>query len=86
MHSVCFFYKRSDVYLLDSRGELAYGLGYNDSRHRILTENQFRNLLVTNAENKKIVFITEQSMLEDYECLPKPVSEHTDDYLLFYEY
>jgi 4-amino-4-deoxy-L-arabinose transferase len=29
--AVCWFYKRSDVHLLESRGELEYGLGYADS-------------------------------------------------------
>lgn len=66
VHAVCWFYKRSDVYLLQSRGELSYGLDYEDSRHRLLDVNGFNELIRQNAPLRPVVLIAELRDLEKY--------------------
>lgn len=39
------FYKRSDVYLLRAPGEFHWGLTYEDTKHRMLTVEQFETML-----------------------------------------
>jgi 4-amino-4-deoxy-L-arabinose transferase len=40
MHAVNWIYKRNDVYLFNSKGEMQYGLSYPDAKHRYLEKEQ----------------------------------------------
>ncbi|MEJ2701392.1 MAG: phospholipid carrier-dependent glycosyltransferase [Sedimentisphaerales bacterium] len=85
--AVCWTYKRSDVYLLDREGEFAYGLGYDDSRCRLLNIDQLRRLITTGsvpgpraslggergAGTRSVALITYTKRYVEYEhLLPKP--------------
>ena len=45
VQAVCWFFKRNDVYSLAGRGELMYGLKYNDSKSLLLTIDRFNTLV-----------------------------------------
>jgi 4-amino-4-deoxy-L-arabinose transferase len=47
--AVCWCYKRRDVFLLGRGGELAYGLGYDDSKQRLLDIERLRELITDPA-------------------------------------
>jgi len=47
--AVCWSYKRRDVFLLGRGGELAYGLGYDDSKQRLLDIERLRELITDPA-------------------------------------
>lgn len=66
VHLVCWVYKRHDVYLLDSRGELEYGLSYPDARERLLTVDTFNELIRQHAPEGPVVLIAEKRDLEKY--------------------
>ncbi len=56
--AVCWFYQRDDVYLLEAAGELKYGLGYPDSKHRLLSFDQFKALVDSNENGAPVTLIT----------------------------
>lgn len=85
--AVCWFYKRDDVYLLEIGGELTYGLGYDKSRHRLLTVGQLRKLIAEMEGEKQVVFITETEHYSRYRSLlPKPVFEDIDGRFVFAQF
>ena len=66
VHLVCWVFKRSDVYLLQSRGELDYGLRYPDAQDRLLTVETFNDLIRRHAPEGPVVLIAEKHDLEKY--------------------
>ncbi len=74
--AVCWFYKRDDVYLLDKKGELKYGLSYADAGQRLLNIDQFKKMIAERGGQKEVFFITETKRYARYkESLPKPLAE-----------
>lgn len=67
MHAVNWFYKRNDVYLFHSQGEMKYGLTYPDSKHRFLTKEQLLHAIYT---HRPLVIIHEASV--PMETFPLP--------------
>jgi 4-amino-4-deoxy-L-arabinose transferase len=61
--SICWFYKRSNVYLLGNQGEFEYGLSYEDSKYRQLDHDGFRELV---AKRKGTGVITLLARLKNY--------------------
>ena len=51
VHAVCWFYKRSDVFLLGSGGEMDYGLTYPETRGRKLDADGFKALIEASGSN-----------------------------------
>jgi 4-amino-4-deoxy-L-arabinose transferase len=79
VRAVCWFYKRSDVYVLDNAGELSYGLSYKDSKHRWLTTEQLKLMIEKHAGKNRLVFITAFDEYQRYSpLLPKPAYMDTD--------
>jgi 4-amino-4-deoxy-L-arabinose transferase len=72
--SVCWYYKRNNVYLLGSPGELSYGLEYPDSNDRQLNFESLKSLVEKqHAKNEQVVFIEEQDSYKKIEKdLPRP--------------
>ena len=66
--SVCWFYKRNDVLLID-QGELEYGLGFEDAQDRHLTIDGFRELYDKEAGKKRIVLIISKKLYTKNEQL-----------------
>ena len=60
IQAVCWYLKRSDIYVLGSTGELSYGFGYRDASKRaldpkstteLIEQNRGRTILVTRVRN-----------------------------------
>jgi len=72
VRAVCWFYKRSDVYLLGGAGELMYGLQYNDSKDRLLTIDRF-DTLVKRYPGRIVAVFNFQKYQSLKGKLPKPL-------------
>jgi 4-amino-4-deoxy-L-arabinose transferase len=85
--SACWFYDRNDVYLLGRIGEYRYGLTYDDSSHRELDIDAFRQLLQEKTSTRSVVLFTKASRYRDYQALiPKPTVEMTNGYLVYAQF
>jgi len=85
--AVCWSYKRNDVRLLGRAGEFAYGLAYDDSKHRLLDIDQFKDLITTDSGEERIALITSTKRYVEYrQMLPKPVFEDIDYGFVFAEF
>jgi 4-amino-4-deoxy-L-arabinose transferase len=77
LRAVCWFYKRSDVFQLGGGGELAYGFGYPDGRHRLLDEANFLDL-THRHERGRVVLVGKSKHYRNWkDKLPPPVYEDT---------
>ena len=85
--AVCWFYKRSDVCLLGKPGELDYGVSRAPEKNRLLTLDQFRELVA--QPSRRITLITlEKRYRHDKPQLPQPGfvdSGHGFVFVQFYE-
>jgi 4-amino-4-deoxy-L-arabinose transferase len=87
VRAVCWFYKRNDVFLLNSGGELTYGLGYNDSKHRLLDLDQLKKLLTKSHGKHTAVLITEAKRYAKYRSLlPQPAFESIGNRFVFAQF
>ena len=78
IHAVCWVYKRNNVALLNSAGELSYGLKFDDSR--LLTIDNFNKL----SKEKNIILIVKRKKYLKYKNkLSKPFFENIDGNLVF---
>jgi len=84
---VCWSYRRTDVFLIDRGGELAYGLRYGDSMQRLLDINQFKKLISETIGKGRVALITSTKRYSEYKLLlPKPVFEDIDSDFVFAEF
>jgi 4-amino-4-deoxy-L-arabinose transferase len=82
--SACWFYKRSDVFLMDGQGEYEYGLGYRDAKHRFLKVPEFKNLIAHSSDKRCVALITTTGHLRSLEPrLPRPTARIAVDNLVF---
>ena len=85
--AVCWSYKRSDVFPLGRGGELAYGLGYDDSKQRLLDIERFRELIAKGSGKGRITLIIRTRLYAEYGGqLPKPVFEDVGHGFVFAEF
>ena len=54
---VCWFYRRSDVYILASPGEIEYGLKRPDQKHRLLSVQDFNALVREKRTDPGVVLV-----------------------------
>ncbi len=85
--AVCWFTGRRDVVLLGNKGELEYGLDYEDARQRFLPAEQFHNFLREHPD-KNLVLVTRQ---RDYESeyvdlFQDPTTLKTEQGFIWLEY
>ncbi len=74
--AACWYYKRSDIFQIGPGGELSYGLGYEDSKHRALTIEDLNRLIIAHTGTGKVIIISDMENYMDYkDKLPKPVFE-----------
>jgi 4-amino-4-deoxy-L-arabinose transferase len=72
IRAVCWYLKRSDVYVLGGAGELDYGLSYKDAVSRLLDMKSAVGLI--NRNRGKIVLIARAKNISRWQNeLPKPV-------------
>jgi 4-amino-4-deoxy-L-arabinose transferase len=85
--AICWCYDRSDIFLLGGSGELEYGLGYDDSKQRLLDIGQFKKLIGKSSGKECIALITSTRLYVEYEHnLPKPVFKNIDRGFVFAEF
>lgn len=60
LHGACWAVRRDDLFMLESRGELAYGLDYPDARHRHLTHAQFSERVNDPGRQRPIFWLTDR--------------------------
>jgi 4-amino-4-deoxy-L-arabinose transferase len=86
--SVNLVYERDDIYLLDGRGEFRYALGYEDSKHRRLSKDEFIELLARPAgERKPIVLVIKMHRYDDIkDRLPEPTYYDVGENYVFLRY
>ncbi|HIJ58641.1 MAG TPA: phospholipid carrier-dependent glycosyltransferase [Deltaproteobacteria bacterium] len=85
VHAVCWVYKRNNVYLLETAGELRYGVERDHSNpSRLLTIKELREIIKSNSGKNRIVFITEAKRYEKWRSqLPKPEFKDVDNGFVF---
>jgi len=85
--SVCWCYKRNDVFLIRASGELTYGLEYDDSKQRLLDVDLFKELVAKSSGKGSIVLILNTKRYAEYSpLLPKPVFEDVNRGFAFAEF
>jgi 4-amino-4-deoxy-L-arabinose transferase len=85
--AVCWYCKRDDVFILGRTGEYAYGLDYDDSRQRVLSIDQFRNMVADLGRTAYVTLIITTQHHAEYEGqLPSPSYRETYDGLVWVEY
>ena len=79
VRAVCWFYRRSDVYLLGTAGELSYGLHFEDSKHRLLNPDQFREFVHKNRGKGRVTLIAKAWKYRNWkQNLPEPLFEDSN--------
>ncbi len=69
VHALCFIFKRDDIYLLRSKGELDYGLAYPEAAGRYLDDDDFVQLMETRGRRPVVVVGRKKRLgiLKEYE-------------------
>ena len=76
LRAVCWFFKRSDVYMTGTTGELTYGLQYNDAADRFVELDAVRKLILRNPG--KVVLVAREGNFKKWSKeLSKPA--YVDD-------
>lgn len=71
VRAVCWYFKRSDAFMLGGLGELAYGMAYKDAAGRAITMKTARDLIKKNKG--KVALIARQKNITQWrKQLPKP--------------
>jgi len=82
--AVCWTYKRQDVFFLNKGGEMTYGLGYDDSKHRLLTIDGFNALVAEGSRAGRIVLIIRARSYSQWsQQLTKPQAIDTNGHFVF---
>ena len=76
VHALAWYLKRDDIYMI-RMGELEYGLGYPDARHRKLNTEQFRDLLEKYTPTHSILMVCREKCPERFTTLLPPVFKNT---------
>jgi 4-amino-4-deoxy-L-arabinose transferase len=85
--AVCWSYKRSDVLVLGRAGELSYGFGYDDSKHRLLDIDRFKELITKSSGKESVILILNTERYAEYSpLLPKPVFKNINHGFVFAEF
>lgn len=70
MSAFNWYYKRQDVYLSHSKGELRYGLNYPDSTHRYVEPHALTDFITSQQQTAPVAFFSRARTLPD--GLPNP--------------
>jgi 4-amino-4-deoxy-L-arabinose transferase len=82
----CWFYKRNDVFLFISKGELEYGIGYDDAASRYLTGHNIRKFFEKMGDRPIILVVQSKRYDRFKSLLPTPVFEDNNGKLVFVEF
>ena len=67
--TICWCYKRNDVFFLELGGEFSYGLRYDDKKHRLLTINELRELIQPDLRKAPVTLITKTTSCQKYRSM-----------------
>ncbi|MDP8235201.1 MAG: phospholipid carrier-dependent glycosyltransferase [Candidatus Erginobacter occultus] len=68
------YYDRSDIILLESEGELEYGLQYPDARKRFINFRQFNEMLAKTPKGESVILVLDNDRYIEYQpFLPRPL-------------
>jgi len=85
--AVCWFCKRNNVFLTGSKGECAYGLGYQDSQGRLLDVGQINDLILGQRRREPVILVVGPRYYARCEGqLPRPFREERREGLVWAEY
>jgi len=73
--SLCYVYKRDDVYIFRNAGELRYGLSYPDAEHRLLDVHQLCTLLQKRGNRRVVLAIKSRPGDPARAELPEPTCQ-----------
>jgi 4-amino-4-deoxy-L-arabinose transferase len=76
VHALAWYLKRDDIYMI-RRGELEYGLGYPDARHRSLNTEQFRDFLEKYTPTHSTLMVCREKCPERLTTLLPPAFKNT---------
>lgn len=76
--ALCWISGRNDVLLLESEGELEYGLNYNDTSGKLLSFKEFINMIRSVDENERVIlFLDKDRSRKYYRNMPRPTCVKT---------
>jgi 4-amino-4-deoxy-L-arabinose transferase len=79
LSSACWFYKRTNVYLIGDQGEFTYGLNYEDSKARHLNLGQFEEFILKHREAGPVTLIAREETYRAWkEAFPEAIFEDSN--------
>jgi 4-amino-4-deoxy-L-arabinose transferase len=81
--SICWYYKRDNVYIYSKPGELEYGIQKPDSTHRLLNKEDFEAQVQSKPRQKILIIIESARLIKELPASPDSVLEKK---ILFQEY
>ncbi|HOX40385.1 MAG TPA: phospholipid carrier-dependent glycosyltransferase [Candidatus Brocadiia bacterium] len=74
VRDVCWFFRRTDVYVVESIGELGYGFSYPGTQERLLLLDRFREIIIKNHGSGRIFLFARSRRFKTWtEGLPAPI-------------
>lgn len=70
LHAASWYYKRNDTYVLEEKGELTYGLKFDDSKHRFLTVETLDAMIKENKGKRPVILVLRTKIYNE-DCAPK---------------
>lgn len=70
LHAASWYYKRNDTYVLMEKGELTYGLKFDDSKHRFLSVEALDSMIKENKGKRPVVLVLRTKIYEE-DCKPR---------------
>lgn len=74
LRATAWYLKRDDIYLI-SKGEVEYGLGFPEARHRYLDKEHFQSLLENNTPGRSILMACKGQCDEQLTALLPPIAK-----------
>ena len=85
--AVCWYSRRADAIITGGTGELAYGLSYEDSKGRLFSVDQIKDLVVRQTREERVILVVGARYYSECAAqLPKPCQEERRGGLVWAEY
>ncbi len=81
--SICWYYKRDNVYIYSKAGELEYGINKPDSVHRLLSRKDLEERIQSTPRPKILIIVESPRLIKELPASPDGVIEKK---ILFQEY
>ena len=84
--AICWVLKRSDVTIMGGGGELAYGLKYEDSKHRLISHDILSARIKKGITGKNILIEEEDDISEFLNSLSTPLFKDSENAFIFAQF